>query len=113
MSKKSGLMEKVQRFGGAMFTPVLLFSFAGIKVSLSIVFKNQDIVGNLANPEGMWYKFWYVIEQGSWTVFNQLPLLFVIGLPIGPAKKNNVRAALESLVVYLTFNYFVNAMLTL
>ena len=105
-------MEKFN-VSGAMFTPVLLFSFAGIKVSLSIVFKNQDIVGNLANPEGMWYKFWYVIEQGSWTVFNQLPLLFVIGLPIGHAKKNNVRAALESLVVYLTFNYFVNAMLTL
>lgn len=113
MSKKNGFMEKIQRFGGAMFTPLLLFSFAGIMVSLSIVFKNQDIVGNLANPEGMWYKFWYVIEQGSWTVFNQLPLLFVIGLPIGLAKKNNGRAALESLVIYLTFNYFVNAMLTL
>lgn len=25
------MMEKIQRFGGAMFTPVLLFSFAGIK----------------------------------------------------------------------------------
>ena len=39
MSKKSGLMEKVQRFGGAMFTPVLLFSFAGIKVSYQLYLK--------------------------------------------------------------------------
>lgn len=30
-----GVMQKVQRFGGAMFTPVLLFSFAGIMVGLS------------------------------------------------------------------------------
>lgn len=111
--KKSGFMEKMQRFGGAMFTPVLLFSFAGIMVSLAIVFKNQDIFGQLANSDGMWYKVWYIIEQGSWTVFNQLPLLFVIGLPIGLAKKNNARACLETLVIYLTFNYFINAILTL
>lgn len=111
--KKSGFMESIQRFGAAMFTPVLLFSFAGITVSLAILFKNQDIFGQLANPDGMWYKIWYIIEQGAWTVFNQLPLLFVIGLPIGLAKKNNARACLETLVIYLTFNYFVNAMLTL
>jgi len=111
--KNSGFMQKVQRFGGAMFTPVLLFSFAGIMVSLAIVFKNQDIFGSLANPDGMWYKIWYIIEQGAWTVFNQLPLLFVIGLPIGLAKKNNARACLETLVIYLTFNYFINAILTL
>jgi len=113
MSKKSVLMEKIQRFGAAMFTPVLLFSFSGIMVSLAIVCKNQDIMGALANSDGMWYKFWHVIEEGSWTVFRQLPFLFVIGLPIGLAKKNNARAALESLVIYLTFNYFVSAILSL
>lgn len=87
MNKKSVLMEKIQRFGAAMFTPVLLFSFSGIMVSLAIVFKNQDIMGALANTDGMWYKFWHVIEEGAWTVFRQLPFLFVIGLPIGLAKK--------------------------
>lgn len=39
-----GVMQKVQRFGGAMFTPVLLFSFAGIMVGLSTLFMNQSIV---------------------------------------------------------------------
>ena len=29
-------MQKVQRFGEAMFVPVLLFSFAGIILSLAI-----------------------------------------------------------------------------
>ncbi len=24
------MMEKIQKFGGAMFTPVLLFAFAGV-----------------------------------------------------------------------------------
>ena len=27
-------MQKIQKFGGAMFTPVLLFAFAGISVGM-------------------------------------------------------------------------------
>lgn len=80
------MMQKFQRFGGAMFVPVLLFPFAGILVGLTILFKNGDIMGSLADPDGAWYKFWTVIEEGGWTVFNQIPLLFVAGIPIGLAK---------------------------
>lgn len=82
------MMQKFQRFGGAMFVPVLLFPFAGILVGLTILFKNGDIMGSLADPDGAWYKFWTVIEEGGWTVFNQIPLLFVAGIPIGLAKKH-------------------------
>jgi len=75
---KDIVMQNVQRFGGAMFTPVIQFSFFGIMVSLSIIFKNPDIVGSIAVKDTFWYNVWYVIEQGSWTVFAQMPLLFAI-----------------------------------
>ncbi len=104
-------MEKVQRFGGAMFTPVLLFSFSGIMVALAIIFKNPMIVGSIANEGTVWYGIWSVLESGAWTVFNQMELLFVIGLPIGLAKKANARAAMEAFVIYLTCNYFISSML--
>ncbi|GAB6138640.1 alpha-glucoside-specific PTS transporter subunit IIBC [Halanaerobaculum tunisiense] len=107
------MKEKIQRFGAAMFVPVLLFPFAGITVGLAILFMNQEIIGSIANPDGLWYQIWFIIQEGSWTVFRQLPLLFVVGLPVALAKKAQGRACLESLVSYLTFNYFVNAMLTL
>lgn len=107
------MMQKIQRFGAAMFVPVLLFAFSGITVGISILFMNQDIMGSLANPNGLWYKFWFVIQEGAWTTFRQLPLLFVVGLPIALAKKAQARACLESLVIYLTFNYFISAILTL
>ena len=32
------MMQKIQKFGGAMFTPVLLFAFAGIVVGLGTLF---------------------------------------------------------------------------
>lgn len=65
-----GVMQKVQRFGGAMFTPVLLFSFAGIMVGLSTLFMNQSIFGALAAEEGIWYKIWYMIQEGAWMVMG-------------------------------------------
>ena len=105
-------MQKIQRFGAAMFVPVLFFAFYGIVVGFSVLFTNQDIMGSIAMEGTLWSKFWYIIQQGGWTVFNQLPLLFVVGLPIALAKKSQARACLESLLIYLTFNYFVNAILT-
>ena len=95
-----------------MFVPVLLFSFAGIVVALGSLFNNATIFGSLANPTTGWYKVWDTISAGGWTVFNQECLLFVVGLPIGLANKSRGRAAMEALITYLTFNYFVGAMLS-
>ncbi|CQR23719.1 PTS system transporter subunit IIBC [Streptococcus varani] len=106
------MMQKIQRFGGAMFTPTLLFAFSGIMVGLSIVFTNPNIVGSLANPDHVWYQFWQIVANGGWMVFMQLPALFALALPIALAKKQQARACLEALATYLTFNYFINGMLT-
>lgn len=106
------MMKKFQRFGGAMFTPTLLFAFAGIMVGISIVMTNQNIFGSLAAPDTIWTQFWNVIAAGGWMVFMQLPLLFALALPIALAKKQQARACLEAIATYLTFNYFINSMLT-
>lgn len=90
-----------------MFVPVLLFSFASIVVALCSLFTNPLIFGSLAKDGTFWNGIWNVIANGGWTVFNQVNLLFVVGLPIGLAHAAKGRAAMESLVIYLTFNYFV------
>ena len=110
---KDVIMQKVQRFGGAMFTPVILFGVFGILVGLAILCKNPMILGSIAEEGTLWWKFWYIVEQGSWTVFNQMPILFAIALPIGLAKKENARAAMESFVIFMVFNYFIQGILTL
>ena len=105
------MIQKFQRFGGAMFTPALLFSFSGLVLALSIVLTNPIIVGNIANEGTHWYNFWKIVEAGAWTIFNQMEILFVVGLAVGLAKMSNARAAMEALVIYLTFNYFLSAIL--
>lgn len=107
------MLKKIQRFGGAMMTPVLLFAFTGLVVGISTVLKNPQVVGSLGDPAGNWAKFWTLIEEGGWTVFRQMPLLFAIGLPIGLAKKAAARACMEAFVIYCTFNYFVASILSL
>ena len=39
------MMQKIQRFGGAMFTPVLLFAFSGIVIGVCTVFQSDVIMG--------------------------------------------------------------------
>ncbi|WP_326502957.1 alpha-glucoside-specific PTS transporter subunit IIBC [Rothia nasimurium] len=107
------MMEKIQRFGSAMLAPVLLFAFAGLAVGIAIICKNEQLLGNIAAEGTGWYNFWTLWEEGSWTVFRQMELLFVLGLPIALAKQAQARAVLEAGMVYMTFNYFVAAILNI
>ncbi|MFC2608043.1 MAG: alpha-glucoside-specific PTS transporter subunit IIBC, partial [Selenomonas sp.] len=79
----------------------------------SIVCKNTGLLGSIAAQGTVWYEFWYVVEQGAWTVFAQMPILFAIAVPIGFAKKEPARCAMESFVIYMLFNYFIAGFLTL
>lgn len=105
------MMEKIQRFGGAMITPVLLFAFNGIMLSFAILLKNEDIVGSIASDGTMWTNMWTVVENAGWVVFNHMEILFVLGLPIGLAKKATGRAALASFVIYMFWNTNINTIL--
>ncbi|CRF34109.1 PTS system maltose-specific EIICB component [Brachyspira suanatina] len=105
------LRASFQKFGAAMFVPVLLFSFSGLIAGLTIIFKDQYIVGNLADPEGIFYKFVFIIEEGAWTIFRNMPLFFCLGIPIGLSKMAPERAILATLICYLSYNYFISAIL--
>ena len=47
-------MQKVQRFGGAMFTPVLFFAVFGIIVGFATLFKNNLVLDlwQIRDPHG-------------------------------------------------------------
>ncbi|EGF34148.1 PTS system, arbutin-like IIBC component, partial [Lactobacillus helveticus MTCC 5463] len=64
------MMQKFQRFGAAMFVPVMLFSFAGIVVALGSLFNNPTLFGSITNPGTTWNSVWDTISAGGWTVFN-------------------------------------------
>ncbi|HCR0431266.1 TPA: PTS transporter subunit EIIC [Enterobacter kobei] len=105
------MLSQIQRFGGAMFTPVLLFPFAGIVVGIAIMLRNPLFVGEaLTAPDNLFAQIVHIIEEGGWAVFRNMPLIFAVGLPIGLAKQAQGRACLAVLISFLTWNYFMNAM---
>ncbi|HAT2609274.1 TPA: PTS transporter subunit EIIC [Kluyvera intermedia] len=105
------MLSQIQRFGGAMFTPVLLFPFAGIVVGIAIMLGNPLFVGEaLTAPDNLFAQIVHIIEEGGWAVFRNMPLIFAVGLPIGLAKQAQGRACLAVLISFLTWNYFINAM---
>ncbi|EMG7898660.1 PTS transporter subunit EIIC [Enterobacter hormaechei] len=105
------MLSQIQRFGGAMFTPVLLFPFAGIVVGIAIMLRNPLFVGEaLTAPDNLFAQIVHIIEEGGWAVFRNMPLIFAVGLPIGLAKQAQGRACLAVLISFLTWNCFINAM---
>lgn len=107
------MLQKIQRFGGAMFAPAMLFSISGLMVGISALATTADIVGDLAVYGTPWYVFWTIIQRGSWTVFKRLPLLFAVALPIGLAQKQPARCCLEALVAYFAYCFFLSEIIKL
>lgn len=107
------MLQKIQRFGGAMFAPAMLFSISGLMVGVSALATSADIVGDLAVYGTPWYVFWTIIQRGSWTVFKRLPLLFAVALPIGLAQKQPTRCCLEALVAYFAYCFFLSEIIKL
>lgn len=107
------MLQKIQRFGGAMFAPAMLFSISGLMVGVSALATSADIVGDLAVYGTPWYVFWAIIQRGSWTVFKRLPLFFAVALPIGLAQKQPARCCLEALVAYFAYCFFLSEIIKL
>ena len=107
------MLQKIQRFGGAMFAPAMLFSISGLMVGVSALATSADIVGDLAVYGTPWYVFWAIIQRGSWTVFKRLPLLFAVALPIGLAQKQPARCCFEALVAYFAYCFFLSEIIKL
>ena len=56
------MLSQIQRFGGAMFTPVLLFPFAGIVVGIAIMLRNPMFVGEaLTAPDSLFAQIVQII----------------------------------------------------
>ncbi len=104
------MKDVIQRFGGAMFVPVLLFPAAGMLLGLTVMLLNQDLF-SWAVPGSTWHSVSTILLQSSLAVFKNMSLVFAVGLPIALAKKASGRAVLATLVSYITFNYVIGGIL--
>ncbi|UJF17730.1 alpha-glucoside-specific PTS transporter subunit IIBC [Vibrio sp. SS-MA-C1-2] len=104
------MKDMIQRFGAAMFVPVLLFPAAGMLLGFSVMLLNKDLFP-FAVEGSAWFNVSTILLQASLAVFKNMPLVFALGLPIALAKKASGRAVLATFVSYITFNYVIGGIL--
>lgn len=92
---------KLQKLGKALMLPIAVLPIAGLLLRLG----QADILAaiGLVDTEGLGM-FLNAMSKAGGAVFDNLPLLFAIGIAVGLAKENHGAAALAGAVGYLILN---------
>lgn len=113
---KDKIFGVLQRVGRSFMLPVALLPVAGLLLGIGSSFTNETtlatyhLTGVLGQGTPMYVLLSIMKAVGS-AVFDNLPLLFAMGVAIGMAKKEKEIAALSSAIAYLVMNTSINAML--
>lgn len=97
----SGLIQGLQKVGRSLQLPIAVLPAAGILLR----FGQQDIHDKLNLPD----KVTAVFATAGGAIFDNLPLLFCIGVAIGFAKKSDGSTALAALVGFLVYSNVLKA----
>ncbi|MFI8183032.1 PTS transporter subunit EIIC [Actinacidiphila glaucinigra] len=98
----SGLFQGLQKIGRSLQLPIAVLPAAGILLRLG----QPDVFG----ADGLgWDKVASVFATAGGAVFDNLPLLFCIGVAIGFAKKADGSTALAALVGFLVYSNVLKA----
>ncbi|GAA1414055.1 PTS transporter subunit EIIC [Streptomyces thermospinosisporus] len=98
----SGLFQGLQKVGRSLQLPIAVLPAAGILLRLG----QDDVFG----PDGLgWDKVAAVFATAGGAIFDNLPMLFCIGVAIGFAKKADGSTALAALVGFLVYSNVLKA----
>ncbi|MFJ9627575.1 PTS transporter subunit EIIC [Streptomyces sp. NPDC091280] len=97
----SGLFQGLQKIGRSLQLPIAVLPAAGILLR----FGQADIHDKLNLPD----KVTAVFATAGGAIFDNLPLLFCIGVAIGFAKKSDGSTALAALVGFLVYSNVLKA----
>ena len=114
---KDKIFGVLQRVGRSFMLPIALLPVAGLLLGIGSSFTNQTMLEayNLTGViyEGsVAYTILDIMNQCGSAVFNNLALLFAMGVAIGMAKKEKEVAALSGAIAYLVMNTAISAMIT-
>ncbi|MFL6169106.1 MAG: PTS transporter subunit EIIC [Ornithinibacter sp.] len=95
-AKKRLNLAPIQKFGRSLMLPIAALPVAALMLRLG----QPDLLG----ADGLgWDKVAAVLAGGGGALFENLPLLFAVGVAIGMAKKADGSTALAAVVGYLVF----------
>ena len=113
---KDKIFGVLQRVGRSFMLPIALLPVAGLLLGIGSSFTNPTTLEaygltNVIKEGGILYSILDIMSKTGSVVFDNLPLLFAIGVAIGMAKKEKEVAALSGAIAYLIMNASISALI--
>lgn len=116
LKMKDKIFGVLQRVGRSFMLPIALLPVAGLLLGIGSSFTNETMLAayglnSVIHPGTLIYTILDVMSQTGSAVFNNLALLFAMGVAIGMARKEKEVAALSGAVAYIIMNTAIQAMI--
>ncbi len=114
---KDKVFGVLQRVGRSFMLPIALLPAAGLLLGIGSSFTNPTTLEtyhltNIITEGGVLYTILDIMSKTGSVVFDNLALLFAMGVAIGMAKQEKEVAALSGAIAFLIMNTAISALIT-
>ena len=116
MKNNSKIFNILQKLGKSFMLPIAVLPIAGLLLGIGSSFSNVsnlESLGliNVIGPGTIGHDIFSIMSGVGSAIFDNLPLIFAIGVAIGMANKEKETAALSAALSYLVMNITINRIL--
>ena len=115
---KDKIFGVLQRVGRSFMLPIAILPVAGLLLGIGSSFTNETTIstygfGWLLGDGTVLHALLVIMSKVGSIIFDNLPLIFAVGVAIGMAKKEKEVSALSAVIAYFVMNIAINAMLSI
>ena len=112
----SGFFEVLQRVGRAFMLPIALLPIAGLLLGLGASFTNEATLSaynllDIMGPGTVPYTIFSLLASVGTVIFDNLPLLFAMGVALGMAENEKATATLSATIAFFVMHKTISALL--
>lgn len=113
---KDKIFSVLQRVGRSFMLPIAVLPVAGLLLGVGSSFTNETMIASyglesILGSGTLLHALLVVMSKAGSAIFDNLPLIFSVGVAIGMAKKEKEVAALSAVIAFLVMHVSINAML--
>ena len=114
---KKHLFSLLQRIGQSFMLPIALLPIAGIFLGIGSSLTNTNMLAayhlkGLMGPGTAPYILFSLLNSAGSIIFDNLPILFAVGVAIGMARTQKATAALSSIVAFFVMHSTIGSLIT-
>lgn len=113
---KDKIFSVLQRIGRSFMLPIAILPVAGLLLGIGSSFTNATTIETygltgILGDGTILHSLLMIMNKVGSAVFDNLPLIFAVGVAIGMAKKEKEVSALSAVIAYFVMNTAISAML--